>query len=335
MPRPIDPLSFAQRVQRMEPGQTIHFPLSDYVRTSIHVSLSRLRSEYKDLMGGTMLPCWSLDIPTPPGDLWAVTYHGLTEGGRVARPRLSEQEAKERRREAQSRSYYRRIANMAERMAERADADLRLRADAPLGLDDELGDALRQQIAQAEAAKAARRADLEARRAQPGYKPKPFVWNKSPAAVQAAEERDRIQAENRARKAAVRAAKEAERQRRLESRTRPPTATELKEAIDKLEVSLAFYQERQEQLEGRLEDAQDSQEKAKRPEQLSPEQQARVLRGEVSCRWDRAQNKIDEYTDRLHRYQTRIKKIEAEIQALKAARAGYPFTITNPKEIPR
>lgn len=318
MPRPTDPLSFAQRVQRMEPGQTIYFPLDDYARASIHVSLSRLRREYRDLIGGDLLPSWSLDIPTPPGDLWAVTYHGLTEGGRIQHQTPTPEELRERRRITQLRYRARKRDATAAHLLQLGLADLTLREDTEPGFVHNLAEELRQQVAAEEAAKAARKAELEARRKDPNYVPKPFVWNRSPAALQRAVERDQLQAAKREQRAAIRAAKEEERQRRLQARNRPPTAMEVKQALDKLEISLAYYQERQEQLEAKLEAAEDSQAKAKSLEQLSPEQRAKALQGLVTPRWDRAQKRIDEYEARLKKYGEKIEAIEDEIKRLRA-----------------
>jgi predicted ATP-dependent endonuclease of OLD family len=303
----------------MEPGQTIYFPLDDYARASIHVSLSRLRREYRDLIGGDLLPAWSLDIPTPPGDLWAVTYHGLTEGGRIQHQKPTPQELRERRNATQFRYRARKRDAIAAHLMASGQADTRLREDTEPGFAQNLVEELRQQMADDAAAKAARKAELEARRKDPEYVPKPFVWSKSPAALEKAVERDRLQATKREQRAAVRAAKEEERQRRLLARSRPPTATEVKQALEKLEVSLAFYQERQEQLEAKLEAAEDSQAKAKSLEQLSPEQRAKALQGLVTPRWDRAQKRIDEYEARLKKYGEKIEAIEDEITRLKAA----------------
>jgi hypothetical protein len=307
----------------MEPGQTIYFPRDDYSRASIHVTLSRLRREYKDLMGGTQLPGWSLDIPEPPGDLWAVTYHGLTEGGRVTQPRarLAPDEAKRRRRDVVNRYRARRLASLTAGLMERSQHDSTLRLSAEAHYVEDLASALRQQILEDEQAKAARKAALEERKKDPNYVPKPFVWNKSPAALARQVEREELQAKKRAERAEIRKAKAEERERMIQSRNRPPTAMELQSEINKLEISLAFYQERQEQLEAKLEDAEDAQQKAKQPHQLSPEQYAKIRQGLATSRWERAQKRIEEYSARLDRYQDKINKIEASLKKLRAAHA--------------
>lgn len=296
MPRQIDPLSFAQRVQRMEPGQTIHFPLSDYVRTSIHVSLSRLRSEYKDLMGGTMLPCWSLDIPTPPGDLWAVTYHGLTEGGRVARPRLSEQEAQQRRREAQSRAYYRRSAERSSRLAERVRNDPRLQLDAPLGLipltQDEVGpvEAPKRELSQKQLEHLNR---LRARRS----------------------EKAMLRRQERERQLEERLAKQRE-----ANENKLPTLSEIEARLQKIADACEHYEQREEQVLAQLNVARDARDKARPTDRLSDSQRKRVEQGHAKSRYDRALERIEYFKRRAAHYEKTLERLDNEREALKDLR---------------
>ncbi len=322
MPRPTDPLSFAQRVQRMEPGQTIYFPLVDYGRASIHVSLSRLRSEYRDLMGGTQLPSWSIDIPTPPGDLWAVTYHGLTEDGRAPRQYPTEDTLRERRRVTQNNYRKRRREAADARLAQRAANDPELSAEAPLvcreGLVDELLSFNEEQAKAKEERAAARAAKLN----DPNYVPKPRTTVKSLIALENERSRRKVMEMRREERERRRADIERERLARIAARQpKPPSLDQLTERRLDLTVSLDHLGNRLDQLENRLELAREAQSKAKPEHLLSQYQSDRIARGEAKSRYDRAADRIKYYKDRIAKYQAKYDKLEDERELIKEREA--------------
>lgn len=295
MPRPIDPLSFAQRVQAMEPGQTIYFPLDDYTRASIHVSLSRLRREYKDLMADTQLPCWSLAVPTPPGDLWAITYHGLTEGGRVAvhRPKLSDDERRIRRNATQRKYRNSVTAKSLARLVERSQNDPRLRVDAPVGYEmvtaEDIEEAMRPNRAMSEK-QLEHLADMRANRS-----------------AKAEERRKEREAKQAAAAALVREEKAL-------------TKFDIAARLEKIESACEHYELREDQVRAQLQIARDSLAAAKPLHLLSPAQHDRIARGESKSRYERAEERIRYYKRRLGYYEARLDALDKEREELKTAR---------------
>lgn len=331
MPRPTDPLSFAQRVQRMEPGQTIYFPLDDYTRASIHVSLSRLRSEHRDLIGGDLLPCWSLDIPTPPGDLWAVTYHGLTEGGRIQRQAPTPEELRERRRITQLRYRSRKRAAEFTHMIDSGRADPKLSPTATANAVEDIVGEIQEAMQEEAAAKEARKAELAARRAQPGYAPKRTVWNKSEAYLESEKKRRELAEQRRQERALERARlaheQDFRRQQRDLARRRKAgdvavfSLDELAERRLDLTVSIDYLGNRMDQVENRLELAREAMANAKPVQLLSKYQHERIARGEAVSRFDRAANRVAHYKTRLAHYERKLDELETKRDKIKAREA--------------
>jgi hypothetical protein len=279
----------------MEPGQTVYFPLDDYSRASIHVTLSRLRREYKDLMGGTQLPGWSLAIPTPPGDLWAVTYHGLTEGGRVTfpRPTLSEDERRLRR-NATVRKYRNAVAQaQLARLLERSQNDPRLRLDAPVGYETITAEDI-------EAAKTPTRELSEKQLAHLAE----IRANRSAKAAERRQEREERQA------------KEAKAERTEKARSLP----EVLARLDQIESACEHYELREDQVRAQLQVARDALATAKPPHLLSSAQYARIERGESKSRYDRAEDRVKYFKRRLAHYEAKLEALDIERENLKEAR---------------
>jgi hypothetical protein len=315
----------------MEPGQTIYFPLADYTRASIHVSLSRLRSEHKDLVGGGQQPCWSLDVPTPPGDVWALTYHGLTDGGRIPRETTTPEATRERRRVAQLRYRARKRADELTHMIRLGQEDPTLRLSAPAHEVEDLIGELHKSMEELAAEKQARAAELAARRAQPGYAPKRTVWNKSEEYLESEKKRRESAEKKRQERAKERArlAKEQEfrrQQRELSQRRKKGDLTafsldELAEQRLDLTVSIDYVGNRMDQLENRLDLARESMANAKPVQLLSKHQYDRIARGEAVSRFDRAANRVAHYKTRLAHYERKLEELESKRDKIKEREA--------------
>lgn len=301
MPRNPSPNALASRLRQMisaPPGSRIELAQAEYRRPSIHVALSVLRREYQDLMGPGLAPSVSLDTDPSGCRVWVLRYLGLTERGRLPKPQLSPAEAAEAKRKTWRDKKRRRTSRLLARLVERTNADLRLRQDASLGL------------AAVDPAWIQEEAQEQEKQKQKIREARSPAQKKAFAALLA----------KRAAKVADRAAYRIKRQAELE-RARLPTQTKIQDELTRIANAITYHEERLDLVEARLEEAREAKTNAKKPHELSVERQAAIARGEVSCRYDRAQIRIDKCLARIEHYETHIDRLEQERQKWKDIRA--------------
>lgn len=123
----------------------------------------------------------------------------------------------------------------------------------------------------------------------------------------------------------AKATQAVERAERAAQRAKPkpvrlPTPTEIQDELTRIANAITYHEERLDLVEARLEEAREAKTNAKKPHELSVERQAAIARGEVSCRYDRAQVRIDKYMARIEHYETHIARLEKERQQWKNIR---------------
>lgn len=319
MPRNPSPKALASRLRQLiasPPGSRIELDQTEYRRPSIHVALSVLRREYRDLMGPGLAPSVSLE-EDPSGQVWVLQYCGLTERGRLPKPQLSAEESVEAKRKTWRDKKRRRASRLHARLVERTNADLRLRQDASLG------------FGAVDPAWVEQEAQEQEKQKQKSREARTPAQKKAFAALLA----------KRAAKIADRAAYRIKRQAELE-RARLPSQTKIQEELTRIANAITYHEERLDLVEARLVEAREAKQNAKRPHELSSERQAAIARGEVSCRYDRAQIRIDKCLARIEHYESHVDRLEQERQKWKDIRAHVEkvwtdYEASKPKDINR